>query len=92
MPEISAKIDYTTINVILTRFSWEQWEGTELEEHAREARETLGQAHLDGAFERGEYKNACFLILIALGTVLRSNTGFRFPDLARFTNARFLQR
>ena len=91
-PEISATIDYTTINDILTRFSWEQWEGTELEEHAREARETLGQAHLDGAFERGEYKNACFLILIALGTVLRSNTGFRFPDLARVTNARFLQR
>ena len=91
-PEISVQIDYTTINNILVRFPWDQWEGTELEAHAREAREILGQAHLDGAFKRGEYKHACFLILIALGTVLRSNTGYRFPDLAKVSNARFLQR
>ena len=91
-PEIWSHIDYTTINDILVRFPWDQWEGTELEAHAREAREILGQAHLDGTFQRGEYKHACFLILMALVTVLRSNTGYRFPDLAKVSNARFLQR
>ena len=91
-PEISQQIDYSTINDTLVRFPWDEWEGTELEAHAREAKEALGKALRDGGFQRGEYKNACYLILITLGSMLRRDTHYRFPDLARVSNARFIQR
>ena len=44
------------------------------------------------SFDRGDYKYAAEFILLYLGVQIRDNAKFYFPDLAKASNARFIQR
>ena len=52
----------------------------------------LRSAIWKGAFYRGDYHHGAFLALLFLGLRLREGVVYRFVDLAKVSNARFLQR
>ena len=59
---------------------------------ARKAKNILLQLVRAGNFQRNDYKFAAQLILIFLGVQIRPGSNFLFPDLAKASNARFIQR
>ena len=59
---------------------------------ARKAKETLLELVRAGCFQRGDYKWAAELILIYLGVRIKPGSNIVFPDLAKASNARFIQR
>lgn len=59
---------------------------------AKRARDTLVELLRAGCFQRGDYKLAVEFILLYLGIQIRPDRNFTFPDLAKASNARFIQR
>ena len=55
-------------------------------------REELLKMERNNSFDRGDYKHFVMFCLLFLGVKLRPNSKYRFPDLAKVSNARFLQR
>ena len=91
-PTINTNLDYNNVNEILRRFDWGRWEGTDVARAALKAKETLLELVRAGCFQRGDYKWAAELILIYLGVRIKPGSNFVFPDLAKASNARFIQR
>ena len=91
-PSIRETIDFNNINALTTTFDWNFYEGTAVAVAAREAKETMCAALKEGAFYRGDYHHGAFLALLFLGVRLREGHTYRFVDLAKVSNARFLQR
>ena len=91
-PDISATLDPTTINQTVRRFDWARWEGTDVARTAVRARATVGGLVRAGCFTRGDYKYAAEFILLYLGVNIQAGRKFVFPDLAKASNARFIQR
>ena len=89
---INASIDYGNINEIVRRFDWARWEGTDVWRAALRTKDTMVGLVNAGCFVRGDYKHAAEFILVYLGINIRTNRNFSFPDLAKASNARFLQR
>ena len=91
-PNISDSINYRDLNNIVTRFDWNEVAGTSLELSARLAKTKVLLALRRGAFQRGDYHHAANFIVLFLGSQLEDGVVYRLPDLAKISNARFLQR
>ena len=91
-PDISANLDHVNLNHSMRRFDWARWEGTDVARTARRAKESMMGLLQARCFERGDYKYAAEFILLYLGIQIRDNVKFCFPDLAKASNARFIQR
>lgn len=91
-PEISQAIDYDNLDNVLLKFDWNRWEGTDVARVARETLEELLKMERNDTFKRGDYKHFVKFCLLFLGVKLGPNSKYRFPDLAKVSNARFLQR
>ena len=59
---------------------------------AREAKAIVKKAIEAGGFVRGYYKYAAHFIMLLLGVRITDGTVYKFPDLAKNSNARFIQR
>ena len=97
LPALSA--NPTSINQMVRRFDWARWEGTNVARRTWRAGEDCdeGQGHRGelvsaGCFTRGDYKYAAEFILLYLSVNIRTDRKFVFPDLAKASNARFIQR
>ena len=80
------------MNQFIKRFDWQRWEGTDVARAARKAKDVLVELLMRGCFPRADYKFAAQLIVIYLGVQIRPGSNFIFPDLAKASNARFIQR
>ena len=83
---------FRNLNNILNRFDWQAWDGTTLADSAREAKANVRKALEAGAFIRGDYKYAAHFIMLFLGVRITDGAVYKFPDLAKISNARFIQR
>ena len=90
--DINATLDYSNVNEFIRRFDWDRWEGTSVSRAAKKAKEKMLELLRAGCFQRNDYKFAAELILIFLGCRIGIGSNFVFPDLAKASNARFLQR